>query len=848
MIGKLALRGLAAHRLRLALTAVAVLLGVSFVSGTLIFKESMTRSFDDLFSTAYEGVQVIVRAKQSFAATEDGLDAPVPQSVLTTIRTRVPAARAAHGTTEGYAAIVGRDGKVVGGQWTSQIGGDWVDHPDSPLQIVAGQPPRKADEVVVDSASAEAGRLRPGDRVTILTQGGRQAMRLSGVFTFGPLNALNGLASYVAFTPDVAQRLLVKPGHYTTIQVEARAGVPAEQLRDHVAAVLPAGYEAVTAAQEIAEGQAEIKQFLDVLAVFLLVFAGVSIFVGSFIIFNTFSMLVAQRTRELALLRAVGASRRQVTTSVLGEAVGTGLVGATLGLAVGAGLAVGLRELFGLFGVDLPATGLALSGSTIAWSYLVGLAVTVVAAYLPARRAARVAPVAALRDDVALPARSMRVRLVLGILLTGLGALVLARGLTKTGEAAGAGEDSAGLVGLSAALVFVGVVLLSPVLGRPVAGVLGWPVARLAGPVGRLSRENARRNPRRTAATAAALMIGLALVAMVSVLAQSMKSSADRAFDGGFAADYTLQPTGLSGFSPAAVQAVSETPGVRTVTPVAAGRIKLAGELVPVLVADPPALAGPITLRVDSGTGALGPDELLIQRRTADELGWRVGSTVPGEYPDGATASFRLAGTFADNQLAASPFLIAPASYRPHAPSDLISLAYVDTDGNEPTRRALEAALAPYPNIRLQDRDATKTQARNEIDQLLAVIIVLLALSILIAALGIVNTLALSVLERTREVGLLRAVGMSRRQLRRMVRYESVVIAVFGAALGLAIGVAFGWAMQRALARQGVDVLSIPVVQLTGYATAAVLIGVVAAIWPARRAARMDVLRAIAAE
>jgi ABC-type antimicrobial peptide transport system permease subunit len=847
MIGKLVLRGLAAHRLRLALTAVAVLLGVSFVSGTLIFKDSVTRSFDDLFSRAYDGVQVIVRAEQSFAATEDGLDPPVPESLLATVRERVPAALDVQGAVEGYAAIVGRDGKVIGSQWTSQLGGDWVDHPASPLQIVAGQPPRAADEVVVDSATAESGRLRPGDRITILTQRGTQIMRLSGIFTFGPLNALNGLATYAAFPPQIAQRLLVKPGHYTTILVEARPGVPVEQLRAQVAAVLPAGYEAVTAAQEIAEGQAEIKQFLDVLGVFLLVFAGVSIFVGSFLIFNTFSMLVAQRTRELALLRAIGASRRQVTRSVLGEAVGTGLVGATLGLAVGAGLAVGLRELFGLFGVDLPASGLALSGATVAWSYLVGLAVTVVAAYLPARRAARTPPVVAMRADPALPARSMRLRLVLGTVLSGFGAVALAGGLAGSRDAA-ADADRAGLVALSAAVVVLGVVLLSPVLGRPVAGFLGWPLTRFAGTVGRLSRENARRNPRRTAATAAALMIGLALVAMVSVLAQSMKSSVAQAFDRGFGADYTLQASGLSGFSPAATQAVSQAPGVRAVTPVWFGAIRVAGEKLPVLVADPPTLADPLTLRVDSGTGVLGPEELLVQRRTAAELGWRVGSTVPGEYPDGTAVAFRIAGTFADNQLASSPFLIAPASYRPHAPTELINLAYVDADGDESTRRAVEAALAPYPNVQLQDRDATKAQARTEVDQLLAVIIVLLALSILIAALGIVNTLALSVLERTREIGLLRAVGMSRRQLRRMVRYESVVIAVFGAALGLALGVAFGCALQRALARQGVDVLSVPVGQLVGYAAAAVVIGIVAAIWPARRAARMDVLRAIATE
>jgi ABC-type antimicrobial peptide transport system permease subunit len=696
--------------------------------------------------------------------------------------------------------------------------------------------------VVVDAESAKAGRLRVGDQVKILTQGATQTMTLTGIFEFGSLSALSGLATYIGFVPEVAQKLLVKPGHYSTIEVHARAGVTQEQLRDQVGAVLPERYEAITGQQEIDEGKAEIKQIFDFLGIFLLVFAAVSIFVGSFIIFNTFSMLVAQRTRELALLRAVGASRRQVTRSVLGEALGVGLIGSTLGLAAGGGLAVGLRALFKLFDVDLPATGLVLTARTVVWSYLVGTVVTMAAAYVPARRAAKVPPVAAMRDDVALPARSMRFRVASGCVLTVLGAVALAGGLQ------GSGNDAANVVGLGAGAVFLGVTLLSPVLSRPVVWVLGWPIARLAGPIGRMSRENARRNPRRTAATASALMIGLALVAMVSVLAQSMKDSVGRAFDRGFGADFSLQSTSFSGFSPDAVAAASRAPGVRSVTPVRFGTIKVADTKLPVMVAEPSALAAPIKLRIDAGTATLGPDELLVQRRTAAEWGWQVGSTVPGEYPDGFTTSLRVAGIFADNQIASQPYIMAPVSYSAHAPGRLVHLAYVDTDDGGTVRQSLESALAAYPNVRLQDRQEAKARARGEVAGLLSVIIALLALSIVIAALGIVNTLALSVIERTREIGLLRAVGMSRRQLRRMVRYESVVIAVFGGGLGLAIGVASGCALQRALAKQGVDVLSVPTGRLALYLATAGVIGVLAAIWPARRAARMNVLRAITTE
>jgi putative ABC transport system permease protein len=849
MMVKLTLRNLAAHKLRLGLTALAVILGVAFVSGTLVFKDTMTRSFDDVFAAAYQDVEVIVRAKRSFAATEENPAGPIPHSVLTTVRDKTPDATAAQGASEGYAAIVGKDGKVIGGQTMSQLGGDWTADIGSRLRIEAGRPPRAPDEVVIDSVSAGKGRLEVGDQVKILTQGPTRTMRVTGIFSLGSLGSLERFITYALFSPEVAQRLLVKPGHYSQIYVQARPGVSPERLRDQVAAVLPTGYEAVTGQQEVDQGKAEIKEILAVLTIFLLIFAAVSIFVGSFIIFNTFSMLVAQRTRELALLRAVGASRRQVTRSVLGEAIGVGLVGSTLGLAAGGGLALGLRALFGIFGIDLPGTRPVFAAPTVIWSYAVGMIVTVVAAYLPARRAAKIAPVAAMRDDVALPARSLRRRVVGGILFMVLGAGALAGGL------AGSGDDGVSLVGLGAAVVFVGVAMLSPVLSRPVTWVLGWPVARLpggVGAVGRMSRENTRRNPRRTAATASALMIGLALVAMVSVLAQSMKASVDGSFDRGFGADYTLRATGVAGFSPDAATAVAKAPGVSGVTPVRIGTIKLAGERAPVMVADPLALVKPIKLKIEGGAGRLGPDELLVQRGAAEQWGWSVGSTVPGEYPDGVKASFRVAGIYADNQAADSPYIMAPAGYRAHAPSELIQLAYVDIqDGAQSgaqARRSLESALAAYPNVELQDQQQAKAMAREEVDQLLRMIIALLVLSIIIAALGIVNTLALSVVERTREIGLLRAVGMSRRQLRRMIRYESVLIAAFGTALGLTVGVTSGWALQRAMADQGVGVLSIPFGLLVLYMAAAAAIGIIAAIWPARRAARMDVLRAISTE
>jgi ABC-type antimicrobial peptide transport system permease subunit len=622
--------------------------------------------------------------------------------------------------------------------------------------------------------------------------------------------------------------------------------VPQDQVLRQVQAVLPAGFQATTGQEEIEEAKAQIKEFLDFVGIFLLVFAAVSIFVGSFIIFNTFAMLVAQRTRELALLRAIGASRSQVTRSVLGEALGIGIIGSTLGLAAGAGLAVGLEELIGLIGVELPTTGLAINGGTIFWSYLVGIVVTAVAAYFPARRASKIPPVAAIRDEVATPsARSGRMRLIGGGVTIAFGVLVVLMGF---GSASTSTEDATFLVGVGTGIVLLAIGLLGPVLSRHVTGAIGWPFARLAGTVGRLSRENARRSPRRTAATAAALMIGLTLVSLVSVLAASMKASVDAVFEREFGADYSMEATSFTGFSADALRAVENAPGVRSVTPVQYGAVEVDGERLLLMVADPAKLAGPIKLDVEDGASTLGSDELLVQRSVADSRGWRVGSTVTGEYPDGATASLRIAGIYAESQLVTRQYIMAPESYRPHAPTSLVNAAYVDTNDGVRVRPALETALAAYPNVNLQDRQEAKEKARADVDELLGIVIVLLLLSIIIAALGIVNTLALSVIERTREIGLLRAVGMSRRQLRRMVRYESVVIALYGAALGVLLGLLFGWANQRIMVEQGVEVLAIPYGQLALYTAAAALVGVLAAIWPARRAARMDILRAIATQ
>lgn len=492
------LKSLLAHKLRLALTAISVVLGVSFITGTFVLTDTLSRTFDTLFGDVYKNTDVVVRGKAAFSdiQTADSRE-PVPAGVIDRIRS-VDGVTEAVGEVEGYAQLVDpKTGKAVTSGGAPTLGETWTGSALSPLRLQSGRGPAGAGEVAIDASTADRHHIRVGDRVKVLLRGPVQAATVVGIVRFGSSGNAAG-ATIVAFDPVTAQRQLGEPGTYTSISIKGAAGVSESTLRDRVAVELPTGYEALTGRALAKETASQIQQALGFIKTFLLVFAVIALFVGSFIIANTFSMLVAQRTRELALLRAVGASRRQVTISVLAEALVVGVLGATVGLAFGLLVAVGLQALLGAFGAGLPKGPLVFKPATVIWAYVVGVVVTTVAAYLPARRAAKIAPVAALRDDVALPERSLRRRAVVGVVASALGAAAMAAGL------AGAGSSPALFVGLGALVVFLGVATLSPFASRPVIRVLGAPLSRLFGTAGRLSRENALRNPRRTAATAAA--------------------------------------------------------------------------------------------------------------------------------------------------------------------------------------------------------------------------------------------------------------------------------------------------------------------------------------------------------
>jgi putative ABC transport system permease protein len=797
-----------------------------------------------LFTEINAGVDVSVRAASGFGAdtSADVARDTVPAAVLDSVK-RVPGVAAAEGGLGGYAQLVDKNGKAVTTTGAPTLGVSWTTNRDlSPLRLRSGREPRASGEVVVDAGTAKAHKLVVGDRVKVLFQGSPEDFTVVGVTGFGAADNLAG-ATLAAFDVTTAQRVLGKPGAFDTINVKAATGVTAVELRDRMAGALPPGVEVVTSRQVADEGAKSVQQALSFFGTALLVFAGISLFVGGFIILNTFSILVAQRTRELALLRALGASRRQVMTSVIAEAGVVGLFASLVGLALGVGVAVGLQSLLKAFGIDLPASGTKVLPRTVVVSLVVGVVVTVLSSVAPARRASRIPPMAALQGAGVEQGGSLRRRTVVGLVVTGLGAGAMLRGLF------GGGSNALPLLGVGAALVFVGVALLSPLAARPMARFIGAPFPRIAGISGTLGRQNAMRNPRRTAATAAALTVGLALVACVSVLAASIKSSAADVVDKYLAADYIISTAQfMPNISSDLSARLARQPELAAVSALQTGEWRSEGQTRTLYAGDPATLGKVLKLDVTSGeVGGLARGDVLVGEDEARSRHLQVGDTLPMTFARTGDRKLRIAGTYAKNQLLGT-YLVSTATYGANFTDrlDFVVLAKA-APGVAPaaSRAAVERVTKEFPNVDLRDQAEFKKQQENQVNMALGLVSALLALSILIALFGIVNTLALSVFERTRELGLLRAVGMARRQVRSMIRGESVIIAVLGAILGLAVGVLFGWAIVSGLGDQGIDHVVIPGGQLVGYVILAAVAGVVAAVFPARRAARLDVLAAI---
>lgn len=837
-----------ARKLRLALTTFSIVLGISFVAGTFVLTDTLQFAFTDLFGKINSKVDVVVRAPVAFQEQRGGGSArePLPESVVDQVRA-VPGVRAAQGDVVGYAQFIDKKGKAVGSQGPPTLGASIS--PDSTLSTITvreGRKPAGDGEVVTDARTARVNDFHLGDRVKILFVGPSREFTIVGIVGYGDLDNVGG-ATLAGFDLKTAQQVLDRVGLVDAIQVGAAPGVGADELRDRIDAAIDPNLDVVTGKTEGQETADRITQALGFFSTALLVFAGIALFVGAFLIWNTFSIIVAQRTQELALLRALGAQRGQVLRSVLAEAAIVGLVASIVGLVAGMAVAKGLFGLLKLFGIALPQAALQFRPRTAIVALVVGVVVTLLAAIAPAIRSTRVSPVAAMRDPDPTPSRVGTRRLVVGLLFTAVAVAVLLWGLF------GHPGNRLVVVGLGAVLVFLGVAVLSPLVVQPLARVIGWPAARLFRLPGHLARENAMRNPRRTAATAAALMIGLGLISFVAVFAASLKASAGKIFDETLAADYSVQSSSQgpgAGFSTEIGARIARLPEIGESSPVRFGEWRRDGTRAQVSAADSAVIDALTPLEVRQGdVHSLRDGGVLVSVREADAHAWKVGSVVSMEFARTGVQQVPVKGIYAERRLVGD-YLIDLSTYEKNFTDkrDQIVVAKLKPGISlEAGRRAIDAAVADFPNAVVRDQAQEKANAEKQVDQLLGLIYALLALAVGIALFGIVNTLGLSIFERVRELGLLRAVGMSRRQIRKMIRWEAVIVALLGATLGLAVGCFFGWALVKALNGEGITEFAFPLGQVIVFYVLAALAGMLAAIVPGWRAAKVDVLRALAA-
>jgi putative ABC transport system permease protein len=831
-----ATRNLLSNKLRLVLTSLTVVLGVSFVVGAFVLGDTVNRAFDNVFATANEGVAVQVRG---VAAVSEADRQPVPAELVPRIE-EVDGVATAVGEVFGIAQIIGADGEPAGLSGPPALGFGWTDDQQlNPLRVVSGTAPRAPADVVIDSTTADAEDFAIGDRVRIITAAGSDEYRLVGIVAFGEENNLAG-ATLTAFTTETAQRVLDSEGRYATVGVTADPGVAHADLARRIQAVLPDGYEAITGEVAAQEASDQFKEFVDLFRNFLLVFAAIALFVGSFIIFNAFRVTVAQRTRQLGLLRAVGASGGQVVRTVMTEALIIGLVASVIGVIAGLGLALLMRAGFNLVGASLPATALQVETRSIVAGLLVGLLVTLSAALAPALRASRVSPMAAMQNAPAGDARRSRA-IVSTVLAVGGAALVLI-GLFSSIDVAA----RLGLIGLGAMLLFVGAAMLTRYLVAPLARVIGAPMAKM-GLAGRLGRENAIRNPARTAQTAAALTIGVALVAGVTIFGSSLSATFLGTLDTRVRADLVVLSSSQAPFSSTAATALTATPELSAVSAWRDGEFKDAGqETRGVSALDPDGLSELYDPAVSAGamSDLARPGTIAVHEDYASENDLEPGSTMTVRFARTGIVPLRVAAVFGDDTF--SEFFISLDEFERNftTQQDVVILARA-AEGLSPedAKAAAEAALADFPNLDVRTKAEYKEFFAGQIDGLLRVFYVLLAMAVLIAIFGIVLTLALSVFERTREIGLLRAVGLSRASVRAMIRWEAVIVSLIGALVGLALGVFLG--AVSVLSVPIFETLSIPWISLVVFLLAAALFGVLAAILPARRAARLDILDAI---
>ncbi len=854
---KVALKGIAGRKIRAVLTGLAIVLGVAMVSGPFVLTDTISKAFNGIFSESYEGTDVVINGRQLVDFSSSGR-ATISAELLATVK-ELPDVKAAAGgildlqSNSNPAKLVGMDGKPIGGAGgapTMGVGLDASQLRFTPLRLTEGRWAAGRDEVVIDAGTAGNEDLGPGDSVGVAALGPVERYRITGVARFGSVDSIGG-ATITVFDLPTAQALYDKEGRFDLISVAAKDGVAPEKLVRELAPLLPASAQVKTSAEHAAADAKETNEGLSFITYFLLAFAGIALFVGSFVIYNTLSITVAQRTREFATVRTLGASRRQVLRAVILEGFVIGLVASLIGLFLGVGLGKGLNSLFVAFGIDLPQAGTVFATRTIIVSLFVGTLVTVLASIVPAVRATRVPPILAVREGSTPPRPRFAAYspYVAGGLIS-VAIAALAYGLFAPGLEA---RQILLLLGVGVFLLFIGVAMLASRLVRPLAALVGLPARKIGGPAGRLARQNSVRNPARTAATAAALMIGLALVTFVSVLGSGLSSSVEGGVEEQISADYVV--TSKNGFDPftrAAGDALASATGVDAVSNVRSDQARVGGSDIRVSGVDRSSTRFydyAWTQGANADVARLGSGGAVVQKRFADDHDLSLGSAFTMQTPAGRDARFVVRAIY-DPPLDPlfGEVVIRQQAFDRSFPRPRNLFTFVDVRGGatEPARRRLEETLGRFADTKLHTESGFVSSRTAEFRTIIRLLYVLLALSVVVSLFGMVNTLVLSVFERTRELGMLRAVGMTRRQARQMVRHESVITALIGAALGMPLGVFLAVLITKALSQNGEGVvLSLPVRTLAIFAIVAILAGVLAAVLPARRASRLNVLEAL---
>ncbi|MGW5609678.1 ABC transporter permease [Streptomyces sp. NPDC003753] len=839
-----ALRNVLAHKARLLMTVLAVMLGVAFVSGTLVFTNTISNAYQKSSAKGFDHVDVAIQPESRNDTGDTVGKEPKLTQALLDKAAKVRGADSAVGVVSGFTAVAGKDGKLIGNGFQSQGGNYWGDK-DPRYALVSGHAPKGQDEVLIDSHTAQRAGFKVGDTARLSIDGPVLTPRIAGIFTTDDGNVAAG-GSLALFDTATAQRLFHKAGAYDEIDVKAAPGTSQTALQDALDAVLPKDVASTTTGKQLADDQAtRIADQTSSLRSSLLVFAGIALFVGTFIIANTFTMLVAQRTKELALLRAVGASRRQVTRSVLVEAFVVGAVAAVTGLVAGIGIGAGLRSLMGRLGGSVPDGPLVISPGTVATALAVGILITMLAAWLPGRRAAKIPPVAAMSSVHAKAAtKSLVLRNTLGALLAAAGVVTVLYATTLDDT-----SDAQAPMGLGAALLVVGVFVLTPLLSRPLIAA-ATPVLRVFGVAGKLARQNSVRNPRRTAATASALMVGLTLITGLTVMAGSLQTAIDKMASSAIKADYVVSMANRYPLSPDVEKTLKSTEGVTATSPLRNAPSRIDGQT-EYLTGVNGATIGELTdLKLDDGTFKVGGTQVVVDDDTAASHHWTAGSRFTVSYEDGRKQQLTVTGVYQGTEMMRGIMLDnATLSLHQSDPSDMQVMVKTSGGASSSAKDRLVKALGDNPAIEVQDKKDISNSVAQVFTLMLNILYGLLAMAVIVAVLGVINTLAMSVFERAQEIGMLRAIGLDRKGIKRMVRLESLVISLFGGVLGIGLGVFFGWAAGELLGtKMATYELVLPWTRMAVFLLLAAVVGVLAALWPARRAARLNMLTAIKSE